>query len=228
MGIIEDIKRMQLEGKSEQEITSALQSRGFPSSSVQEALSQSRIKDAVTASPDPSNNASFESSDDLVKARAQSLNAMEPSLLNPAQSSAVATAPLPTYAQEYNPQEYGQPQEQQYQQEYAAYAPTSADTISEIAEQVVAEKLYSLRQNLEKTLDLKNSIETRMSYLDERLKKIEKIIDRLQLSILQKVGEHMSSVDDLKNELIETQKSFKSLLPASQRSASPPQEQNPL
>src|SRR3989344_373995 len=108
MGIIEDIKRMQLEGKSEQEITGTLQNRGFPSQAVNEALSQSRIKDAVTASPDPSNNSSFEPSADLVQARAQSLNSMEPSLLNPAQSSSPAAPPPSAYAQEYSPQEYGQ------------------------------------------------------------------------------------------------------------------------
>ena len=41
---------------------------------------------------------------------------------------------------------------------------------------------------------------------------MEKIIDRLQLSILQKVGDYLTNVEDIKKELAETQKSFKSML----------------
>jgi UDP-glucose 4-epimerase len=50
-----------------------------------------------------------------------------------------------------------------------------------------------------------------IEYIDERLSRIEKIIDRLQLSILQRVGEYVTNVEDIKKELVETQKSFKSL-----------------
>ena len=54
-------------------------------------------------------------------------------------------------------------------------------------------------------------MEAKLVHLDERLQRIEKIIDRLQLSIIQKVGEYMINVSDLKKELIETQKSFKTV-----------------
>ena len=213
---MDEIKRMQLEGRQDQEISDALQSRGFSSQSINEALGQNKIKDAVSGSPDQTQT------EELPTQHSLQSSSMQPSLMSPP-TQPTAETPQPAYPpQAYAQQTYAQAYSQDYapEQQYDtnqgyAYAPaTSADTIAEIAEQVVVEKLQPLRQNIEKTLDLRNSIETKMQYLDERLKKIEKIIDRLQLSILQKVGEYMSNVDDLKQEIQETQKSFKSLLTA--------------
>ena len=65
---------------------------------------------------------------------------------------------------------------------------------------------------MESIIDIKNTFETKISSIDERLKRMEKIIDRLQLSLLQKVGEYVGDVADIKKEIIETQKSFKSLM----------------
>lgn len=96
---------------------------------------------------------------------------------------------------------------------YEQYQPTgiSADTITEISEQVVSERLSDIRKELEKVLDFRTTIDAKIDYVDERLKRIERVLDRLQLSILQKVGEYATTVGDLKNELIETQKSFKTM-----------------
>jgi len=103
-------------------------------------------------------------------------------------------------------------QDNQYSQYDSGQYSSNSDVISEIAEQVVTEKLSSLKNSLEAVYDLKNTIETKIESFDERIKRIEKIIDRLQLSVLQKVGEYLTNVDDIKKELIETQKTFKSLL----------------
>ena len=109
-------------------------------------------------------------------------------------------------------QEYLQDPYQQYQDPYQQYQyqpSISADTMTEIAEQVIAEKLSSLTNKIEKVVDTKMTFETKMSSLSERIQRIEKIIDKLQLSILQKVGEYVTDVSDLKKELLETQKTFK-------------------
>ena len=112
----------------------------------------------------------------------------------------------PQQQQEYPPQyqDYNQPQSQYSQ-------PVSADLIGEIAEQIVAEKLSELRKHLEKVIDLKSTFESRTEYLDERLKRIEKTIDALQSSVLRKVGDYVTNVQDLKSELVETQKTFAKL-----------------
>ena len=95
---------------------------------------------------------------------------------------------------------------------YGSSSSFSADTISEIAEQAVVEKLSSMRNEMDAILDTKSLLDSKINSLDERLKRLEKMIDRIQLSVLQRVGEYVSNVEDIKREMVETQKSFKSLL----------------
>lgn len=118
------------------------------------------------------------------------------------------------YAQ-YPTQDYqSYPQYQDYQQypQYQAYQGTSGtDTITDLAEQIVSEKLSPVMNKFEKLSDVKTSLQSKMEALDSRLKRIEKIIDTLQISILKKIGEQMTSVSDLKKELHETQKTVKSI-----------------
>lgn len=63
----------------------------------------------------------------------------------------------------------------------------------------------------------KAAAKAQLESLDERLSRIEKIIDRLQLSVLQKVGDYVNDVQNLKKELVETQKSFTSISNKQQR-----------
>lgn len=221
MGIIEDIKKMQQEGKGEQEISSSLLTKGHTSQEIAEALAHAKIKEAVADTGNEGGEARSQivGSDSGIAA---TRGGMQPSLMN---SQTTPEPPSPEHAQDtaseyvggngnYPPAPEYAPAPQQYDN-YTDYAPqgASADTIAEIAEQVVAEKMRDLHQTLEKVLEFRSTIESRVSYLDSRLQRIEKIIDQLQQSILQRVGEHMTAVSDLKDEIIETQKSFKSLLP---------------
>ncbi|MBX4211932.1 hypothetical protein KW787_00550 [Candidatus Pacearchaeota archaeon] len=212
MGVIEDIQRMQNEGSTDQDIIYSLQERGIPSTQITDALSQAKIKKAVTendyeSTVSPGNIPSPQELGNL----GQKFEGMQPSMMNVA----------PSQAQE-QPEYAAQPQYQAYQQNYAQEAPgqqydysyqpsVSPDTIAEISEQIVSEKIFAIKKEFEKTMDMKTIFESKIEFIDERLKRIEKIIDRLQLSILQKVGEYTTNVEDIKKELVETQKSFKSL-----------------
>ena len=105
--------------------------------------------------------------------------------------------------------------------QYQSYQETmSSDVITEISEQVVSERLTELQDKLERALDFRTVADARLSSLNERLTRIEKIMDRLQLSLLQKVGEYVNDVSDLKQEVRETQKSFKALLPGMRKTES--------
>ena len=109
--------------------------------------------------------------------------------------------------------QYGQ-QEYSQTQQYQPYQETmGSDVITEISEQVVDEKLSAMRDRLEEAVDFKNSAEAKLNILDKRLKRIEQIIDILQISLIQKVSEYVTDIKDVKNELIETQKSFKAIAP---------------
>ena len=108
----------------------------------------------------------------------------------------------------------GQQQQSEYQNQSYDYSGggLSSDTITELTEQVVSEKLSDVRKKMEKITAFKTEFETKADSLEERLKRIEKIIDTLQTSVLRKVGDYVTNVEDLKTEMIETQKTFAKVL----------------
>jgi len=249
MGTLEEIKKMQQEGRSDEEIAYVLASKGIPQPEIQNYIAQSKIKEAVESPsargiPNPP----------MVRPSQQSMQEMVPSMIDSGKSQQQYTPQESTqdYGKQYQTTGYDSQQysaqNQQYQQQASAqnqqfqqqdpnysspqygqqYEPAqyedpayasqdygsgsiSSDTINEIAEQIVTEKISQIRNKIEESISSKNIIETKIEYLDERIKRIEKVIDRLQLSVLQKVGDYMTNVEDIKQELIETQKSFKAL-----------------
>ncbi len=219
MGIIEEIGKMRQNGKSEQEIASYLKQMGLPEEEISNLVTQTQIKEAVSAPPTPIPSQEFQMNQQTeYQTPYFGLNPTTEELNTDLQaqqySDSIPSENPPQTQEEYPQNQYAPYQDQGYnypQDQYSQASSISSDMVSEIAEQVVAEKLSKIRDKLEKTLELKTTIETKLSILDERLQRIEKIIDRLQLSILQKVGEYIINVSDLKKELGETQKSFKSL-----------------
>jgi hypothetical protein len=116
----------------------------------------------------------------------------------------------------------GYPQDAYSADAYQQYQPyqdaMSSDVITEISEQVVTEKLSVMQDKLEKALDFRTVAETKITSLNERLRRIEGILDRLQLSILQKVGDYVNDVRDIKQELVQTQESFRAIAPGLKKS----------
>jgi len=284
MATIDEVKRLQREGKNDQDVVTELKKLGVPEKEVTDVMSQSKIKDAVSdggaaqntgvnqpigqgnlagqtsqemppfpATPGQQGGAitevptagvigeptpaSIPSSDPPVAMGqpssteydpgAGAYTGMQPSMLTPPprqQPGAGGGQGMGATDQEYSAggtytvggedvgdnvyQDYGGDAYPRYQPYQEAL---SSDMITEISEQVVSERLASLQDRLEKVIDLKTVMEARMGNLNERLKRMEKIIDRLQLSLLQKVGEYVTDVKDVKNELEETQKSFVAL-----------------
>jgi len=221
MTSLEEVKKMQEQGIPENEIIQSLQERGFKYKEISEALSQSRIKAAVE---EPTSETPTQEAPQVEMPSGNSQEAipgMQKSMLEaPAQEAQIQaasqigeTAPEGIAPEtEYVPQA---PVEGQY--EYPAYeqssAGISADVITEISEQVVSEKLSEIRKHIEKVIDFKTTIEAKTDAVEERLKRIEKVIDTLQTSVLRKVGDYVTNVEDIKKELIETQKSFSKLVP---------------
>jgi hypothetical protein len=213
MGAYEEVKRMQQIGQSQQDIIASLQQRGYSSAQIENALSQAQIKMAVNSPP----------VEPMQIPQQEQYREDIPSPMSPPMSMQQSMDPRENeqeiIPQSYPPQEALQPYPQESyppqdfnQYPYSQQEPQqSTDIIAEIADQIISEKLASIKTQLEKTLDLKTITETKISHLDERMQRIEKIIDRLQLSILQKVGEYTTNVSDIKKELLETQKSFKTI-----------------
>jgi hypothetical protein len=272
MGINEDIKTMQELGRSELEIRSELKMRGVGDRELEDSLSQSQIKNAVTKQDDSqmmpsmgsgSGQADFSGYSEQQGGSGQQQEYTGAGTQEVGYNTSVQMSPM---SQEYSGQGNGRGMEQSFtgqqsiqggsvqpqsQQELAAYSGyggaqdyagfypgqyqtqgnggeyqpyeggMSSDIINEIAEQVVNERLAGLQDKLEKAIDFRTVAVAKMESLGERVARIEQIIDRLQLSVLQKFGEYINDVDDVKKELGETQKSFKALLPGMKKSGTP-------
>lgn len=218
MGIIEDIESMREEGRSEEEIGEALAQRGLSEEEINSKMSQTEIRDAVSGDdeslenprigsvlntknlPNGNINRGFEMNDinpNTQNQATEEFQEMQPSIMNQQPEQTAQTY-------DYD----------QYNSQFQQYQPSGlgSDTVTEIAEQIVAEKTSIINDKIEKIISSKNTSENKIESIDERLKRLEKIIDHLQLSILQKVGEYVNNVDDIKREIVETQKSFKTLI----------------
>ena len=178
MGMIEEIKRMQQEGKSDQEVVSALVEEGFSPKEIQDFLTQARIKEAVLAKPDiapPKPSSSPQALEKMMPSVMDPNQFQQPSQSefsaidqsytvqqNPAQTQQdypYASQALPSppsnypYTDEYPPNQQPQDYPQQQQQDYYSFqGGVSTDTINEIAEQVVIEKLSALRNKIEEVV----------------------------------------------------------------------------
>ncbi len=205
MSTIDDIKNMRKEGKTEDEIVQALRNQGIPEGKISDSLNQANIKNAIESQDHQEGVIGGMPSNSSI----QEYQEMQPSMLSSQEQEEfpVSQQPSPQNAYEFYPQSQQQPYQEQYQQYQGQL---SSDTITEIADQVLSEKLSSIRKKLDENINLKNVMQTKLDIVDERLKRMEKIIDQLQLSILQKVGDYLANTADLKKELLETQKSFKS------------------
>jgi hypothetical protein len=231
MALSEEVRNLQQQGLSDEQIIQSMRDRNVSYREIADALAQSRIKAAVEDSPqDP--NAYSAPSPSGEFAGTHSIEGMQPSIMtapNMGRPELAAPSPSQNYPDAPAQQEYNTPYADpysQYQQPMMPSTGASPDMISEIADQIMTEKLGDIRKHLEKIIDMKTTFDSKVEYIDERLKKIEKVIDTLQTSVLRKVGDYVTNVADLKSELIETQKTFNKLLPSRNKPQNQQNQQN--
>ncbi len=201
MGALDQIRQMKEDGFSEQEILTRLQEQGISPNSITDAFSQARIKEVVEGENDfPGEPSPFSSP--------------APETYTP--SSQGMPAPF------YPPQEpsYSQPYQQQETESYYpqegyenSQAGFGTDTTIEIAEQVFEEKIKKLSQQISNFKEFSVISETKFSNFENRLKRIESIIENLQIKILEKVGSYGEGLDSIKKEMTMMQDSFSKTLP---------------
>lgn len=202
MGLLEEVQRMRSTGMQDDQIVLKLQEQGNPYRAISEAMSQSKIKQAIEEPelPLPPMPSDMQPQQEY---QSENMQEMQPSI----------QTQQPEQQQEYFSGYSPESQVQNFQQQNYEYSQgLSSDTIMEISEQIVSEKLSDVRKKLEKMSNFKTELETKTEAIEDRLKRIEKIIDTLQASVLRKVGDYVTNVEDIKTELIETQKTFAKVL----------------
>ena len=180
------------QGADESEIIAQLQEQGVSPREINDALNQLRIKSAVMGET--------------------GANDMQSSIMNegapaPGEEFQQETGEYPQQQAFYPQEEYQQsPTQEFYPQQYSSSAGT--DTIMEVADQVISEKINPLISKIDKLNEFKNMMETKVEHINSRLKKVEDMIDKLQVLILQKVSSYGQNLEGIKKEMSMMQDSF--------------------
>ena len=82
----------------------------------------------------------------------------------------------------------------------------------DIAEQIVEDKLLLLKDRISEMNEFKQVMEAQVENMEERLRKIELIIDNLQISILERVGSYGQNLNSIRKEMEMMQDSFSKVI----------------
>jgi hypothetical protein len=127
--------------------------------------------------------------------------------------------------QQYPQEQYSQeqyPQDPYYQDPYAQQTQGySTDTIIEISEQVFAEKIKKIEKQVEKFAEFAELAQTKISDNNERIKRMESVMDKLQISILDKIGSYGKDIGSIKKEMEMIEDSFTKVIPELKKHKTP-------
>ena len=187
---------LQTQGLQDSEISKTLRDEGFSPKDINDSLNQAKVKSAVSQDMPEATQQTQE----MTQSIQPGLQGQDPSMQQSIMPQQQVQMPEPPQQQEQTFQTPSQEQEQQYYypetpQAYgqgAYYAPqetTNTETITEIAEQVVIEKLDEFKKKIGNMVSFRNKVEDELTNLSQRLEKIEDSIENLQQSVIKKVGE---------------------------------------
>lgn len=212
MGVLNQIKDMKKEGMVEDQITQKLQEEGVPPKDITDAYNQEKIKDAVSAAPveeygEMPHQPMGQQSNSFYAPKTQEMTGSpEESYVPQAQE---AGYPSQTQEEVYAPQEEYSPE----QGEYAEAGGYSTDSIIEIAEQVFSEKIRKIEKKIDSLSEFATLAQTKITNNNERIKRVESVMDKLQIAILEKIGSYGRDVGGIKKEMEMMQESFSKVLP---------------
>jgi hypothetical protein len=202
MGVLDDVIQLKNQGANDNEIVQTLSNQGVPPKQIYDALNQSKIKNAI--------NRTMEEN-------------MQPSITDQ------GNVPIQQLEQGYNQQDYSNsnaqggydqiPQQGQYQEMYpqSGYDPNSggdSNLMIELAEQVFSEKIKKIQKQMDELNELKTVMQVKVDNLSDSVKRMESIMDKLQISILDKVGSYGQNLDSIKKQMEMMQDSFSKTLPS--------------
>ena len=216
MAALEKVIQLKKEGLANPEIITKLKNEGISPMEINDALNQSKIKEAVTSGQGKNQNLV----PSIMEAPEASVPKPQEETYSPqAPQEEYAASPQTNYQPSYGAQEPGyipqiQPEADYYQEgdpQAGAYA-QSSDTMIEIAEQVFSEKIKKIEKQLKEMSEFKTIYSTRIDDVNERLKRMEKYFDKMQVSILEKVGDYGKGLDSIKKEMNMIEDSFSKVM----------------
>ena len=180
MAALEQVTQMRNQGMSDEDISASLQQQGVSPKEITDAINQANIKNAVSGGDAPEQGGY--------------------------ETAGTAEGGYAPQTQDYS--QYGNQQQAAAPQEYYEESPYSAggggmssDTMIELATQVFSERIKKTTKNIDEIAEFKALAQVKIESIDERLKRIEKIIDTIQIKVLEKVGEFASELKKTQKEL---------------------------
>ncbi|PIN89392.1 hypothetical protein COU57_06180 [Candidatus Pacearchaeota archaeon CG10_big_fil_rev_8_21_14_0_10_32_14] len=241
MGALDQVISMKSQGIGDEQIIQALSKNGVSPKEIGDALNQAQIKSAVVDiqgdndedyPPHPAYTGRSTAKGNY-KSKMQEAESEEYSLTQEEQNSQTSPvydsyAPMPMETQSYAP-----PQEQL--QGYDQYAPSEFNQASydnsqysydpnynvgnydsngmmDIAEQIIEDKLLQIKDKINYMDEFKQVMEAQVENMEERLRKIESIIDNLQILILERVGSYGQNLNSIRKEMEMMQDSFSKVI----------------
>ncbi len=240
MATLEKVMQLKQQGMSEGQIIQSLKQEGVSPKEINESLSQSKIKSELSAEQqqNPMPQPTVEPGA-VNQINSPTETSMQPSIMSPEntqspqeitssyQPSAVSyqqeVAPPATSPgteqlsgteqyppQSSAPQEYYQ--EEQAYPEYQPQQPLDIETINDIAEQIIDEKINKLQKQITSFSNFKEELGLEVQKINERLQKIENTFNELQMAILGKIGDYGKDIQNISKEMHATQDSFSKIL----------------
>lgn len=193
MGTLDQVIQMKNQGISDEEIASKLQEQKVSPKEINDAMNQSKIKNAVS-----------------------DIEGMQPSIMNSPKPTSNKEDIYVPQAQEYEQEIYAPQAEYQQEEyspqtgynEYSSQTGTDTDTMIEIAEQVFSQKMESISKEIKTLIEFKTIYSSKIDDVNQRLKRIENQFDKMQIAILDKVGKFGKNLDSLKKEIDMVEDSF--------------------
>lgn len=201
MAALEQVMQLRAQGMNDQEIVSTLQQQGVSPGEIDAALNQAQVKNAV---------AGEEAMAPPMAPPQAGADQMQPSVMGqtaPPQTQDMAQQPPmqdpPMQPQLGAPQEF-YPQQPAYQ-DYGGGADQSfgldSNTAIELAQQVFEDKSKKMQAKIHELNEIKTINQVKLDHIETRLKQIENIIDKLQISVLDKVGSYGKDLSSIKKEM---------------------------
>ena len=196
---VEQIKAMQGQGYANDQIIQALQRDGYTSQQVFDAMKQAELSAAV-GSPLPGEGAPPA----MPGAEYGGMPPPEGEAYPPEESYPEAPAMPPPGPGEMPPPMGAPP---------GAAAHVDSERIEEIAEAIIDEKWEDIAKNINKIIEWKDSVEAKISGLEDDFNKLKLDFDKLHSSILGKVGEYDQHILNVGTEIKAMEKVFQKILP---------------
>lgn len=206
METLNQVIEFQKQGMNDGEIYQRLRNMGISPKEIQDSVAHAKIKNAVYEQESQINseqNISAAEYNQQYPPEDQDQNyqgyPQEEPQKQPSQATTYEEQPQ---AQEYQDNYYAQsPQAYQEQGYYPPQTTASSETISEIAEQIVTEKISELKKETGDISSFKTKIQDKVSDIDERLKRIENSIDKLQQAVIGKIGEFGENTEIIQRDI---------------------------